>query len=253
LTDDVHARELAHHEELYSGFAQRHFAKPAVRALRAAMVRRVLSVTNAGPDSRVLSLGCGIADTEILLAPHVRHITAIDLSPSAIRQARQDAQHLSNFELIEGTLDNAPLDGREFDTVIAIFFLHHLPDGELGRTIRRIHRHLRPGGAFYSLDPSRFRLSGALGRLIVPKLMKRYQTPDERELDPRGTAALFRQSGFEARHDYFDFASSPIAGLFPSWRAGYLASRAADNVIVRLPLLRRLGSNFEIIARRSAP
>ena len=35
LADDVLKRELDYHEKLYSGFAQRHFARPAVRALRA--------------------------------------------------------------------------------------------------------------------------------------------------------------------------------------------------------------------------
>src|SRR5215475_4204296 len=84
-------RELAYHEKLYSGFAQQHFARPAVRALRAHMVKRILTLTGAGRNSRVLSLGCGIGDTELLLAPHVRELVGVDLSPSAVRQARQDA------------------------------------------------------------------------------------------------------------------------------------------------------------------
>ena len=86
--DDVLARELAYHEKLYSGFAQSHFARPAVRALRAHMAKRILKATGAGRDSRVLSLGCGIGDTELLIAPHVREIVGVDLSPTAIRQAR---------------------------------------------------------------------------------------------------------------------------------------------------------------------
>ena len=84
-------RELAYHEKLYSGFAQQHFAKAAVRELRSHMVRRILELTGAGKTSRVLSLGCGIADTELLLAPHVGEVFGIDLSPAAIRQARADA------------------------------------------------------------------------------------------------------------------------------------------------------------------
>ena len=42
LSDETLARELAHHDELYSGFAQQHFAKPAVRELRRHMVQRIL-------------------------------------------------------------------------------------------------------------------------------------------------------------------------------------------------------------------
>ena len=44
---EVLRRELAYHEKLYGGFAQRHFARPAVRALREHMVRRILRLTGA--------------------------------------------------------------------------------------------------------------------------------------------------------------------------------------------------------------
>ena len=238
-------RELAYHQKLYSGFAQSHFARPAVRALRAHMVSRILKLTGAGPRSRILSLGCGIGDTELLLAPHVGELTGIDLSPSAIRQARADAEKLGirNAHFEEGTTAEG-----EYEAVIAIFFLHHLPDPELADLPRQLKRLLVPGGVFYSLDPSRGRLSGAIGRLLIPNLMKRYQTEDERELEPEPTAALFRRAGLEARVAMYDFGSSPLAGLLPGWRAGYSLARRLDDVLLRVPALRRRGSNFEIVA-----
>ena len=91
---EVLKRELAYHEKLYAGFAQRHFARPAVRLLRCHMVARILHLTGVGKDSRVLSVGCGIGDTELLLAPYVAEIVGVDLSPAAIRQARADAERL---------------------------------------------------------------------------------------------------------------------------------------------------------------
>jgi SAM-dependent methyltransferase len=239
-------RELEYHEKLYSGFAQSHFARPAVRALRRHMVDRILRATGAGPESRVLSLGCGIGDTELLLAPRVAEVLGIDLSPAAIRQARADAAKLAigNIRFEEGT----GAAGR-FDVVMAVFFLHHLPDDELAKLPARVHSLLVPGGVFYSLDPSSRRLSGAIGRRLFPRLMMRYQTPDERELEPEATAALFRNAGFDTRFDVYDFGSSPLAGLLPGWRWGYRAARALDDRILRLSALRRMGSNFEVIAR----
>ena len=96
--------------------------------MRSHLVGRILQLTGAGKNSRVLSLGCGIGDTELLLAPHVAEVVGIDLSPAAIRQARADAEGLGirNARFEQGTAAS----GR-FDTVIAIFFLHHLPDAEL--------------------------------------------------------------------------------------------------------------------------
>jgi len=248
LVDDVLKREREYHEKLYSGFAQRHFARPAVRALRSHMVRRILRLTGAGKHSRVLSLGCGIGDTELLLAAHVRKVVGIDLSPAAVRQATLDANRLGvrNARFTECSVDDVAGD---FDVVIAIFFLHHLPDPALSSLPGEIARMLPRGGCFYSLDPSRWRLSGMVGRLLIPKMMAKYQTEDERELESGSTCALFRGAGFDARIGRYDFLSSPLAGLFPGWRAGYLAARSLDEILVRTPMLGRLGSNFEIIAR----
>jgi len=246
--DEVFERELAYHEKLYSGFAQAHFARPAVRALRAHMAQRILRMTGAAGNSRVLSLGCGIGDTELLLAPHVREIVGVDLSPAAIRQARADALRLGigNARFEEGSEPPADAAGR-YDAVIAIFFLHHLPDAALADLPRKLAGWLAPGGIFYSLDPSRRRLSGVVGRKLIPGLMKKYQTADERELEAGASAALFRRAGFKVRVEIYDFGSSPLAGLFPGWRAGYRIARVLDDALLRVPMLRRRGSNFELI------
>ena len=186
----------------------------------------------------------------MLLAPHVAEVTGIDLSPAAVRQARADAATLgiSNARFEQGIA----VEGR-FDVAIAIFFLHHLPDAELAALPRQVARQLTPGGIFYSLDPSRRRLSGVVGRLLIPKLMKRYQTEDEHELDAEPTAALFRQAGWNAEVKMYDFGSSPLAGLLPAWGAGYRLARRLDDWILRVPVLARRGSNFEVIARAPGP
>jgi cyclopropane fatty-acyl-phospholipid synthase-like methyltransferase len=211
------------------------------------MVQRVLAKTGAGQTSRVLSLGCGIGDTELLLAPHVRELVGVDLSPSAVRQARQDAVRagITNARFEEGALESA---AGKFDAIIAIFLLHHLPDSMLHAAPALIRERLAPGGVFYALDPSRRRLSGMVGSLLFPRLMEKYQSPDERQLDPEETAACFRSDTFETRISMYDFVSSPLAGLLPGWRSGYRIARAADEVLVRIPGLNRLGSNFELLA-----
>ena len=246
---EVVKRELAYHEKLYSGFAQRHFARPAVRLLRCHMVARILHLTGVGKESRVLSLGCGIGDTELLLAPYVAEVVGVDLSPAAIRQARADAERLGigNVRFEEGS----EAEGR-FDLAMGIFFLHHLPDDDLAELPRQVERHLAPGGMFYSLDPSRRRLSGALGRLLVPWMMRRYQTPDERELEPEATCRLFAAAGFDARVETYDFGSSPLAGLFPGWGWGYGFAREFDDWLLGFEWCRRRGSNFEIVAKATS-
>src|SRR5258708_21867591 len=84
-------RELAYYETLYGTDAASHFAKPAVVAFREYLVERILRLTGAGPESRVLSIGCGVGDTELLLAGHVGHVTGVDLSATAIKEANRAA------------------------------------------------------------------------------------------------------------------------------------------------------------------
>jgi hypothetical protein len=81
--------------------------------------------------------------------------------------------------------------------------------------------------------------------------MERYQTEDERELDPESTAELFRRAGMETQVGIYDFGSSPLAGLFPGWRAGYGIARRMDDALLKVPALRRRGSNFELVTRLS--
>ena len=245
-------RERAYHEQLYSGKAQQRFGQAAVREFRAHLCGHILRATGLGPAARVLSLGCGIGDTEIALAPRVASVTGVDLSPAGIREARSSAQQagVANARFIEGTLDNVELEPQFFDLVIAIFFLHHLPDAALQAMPRQAARLLAPGGWFYSLDPSRLRLSGAVGSILIPWIMKEHQSPDERQLDAGMVAALFAAEGFDCRAGYYDFVSTPLAGLFPAWQAGYRAARRLDDMLVRVPGLRRFSSNFEIVARK---
>lgn len=243
------SRELSFHEELYSGFAQQHFAKPAVVAFRHHLVRRILKATGAGKDSSILSLGCGIGDTELLLARHVGTVHGIDLSPRAIEQARMDAatQGITNATFAEGSWTKFDSSGERFDAVIAVFFLHHLTDDEMRMIPSLIRSWLKPGGRFYSLDPSRRRLSGAIGQLLFPSLMKRHQTPDERPMLPAEAAEHFKSGDLAVETRWYDFVSTPLAGLFPAWRWGYRVARAVDEILIRTPIVRSVSSNFELI------
>ena len=152
----------------------------------------------------------------------------------------------ANVQFREGLVES--VEGR-FDLVLGIFFLHHIPDEALGRMLESIHNRLAPGGVFYGLDPSRHRLSGAVGRVLFPSLMRKYQTPDERELDAALVSEFFAAEGMQCETGYYDFISSPLAGLLPGWRAGYHVARTADDLLLRIPGLRRLGSNLEIVGR----
>lgn len=251
---DILARERDYYDQFYSGFGREFLARPAIRSLRAHMLERLRRLTGVGPSSRLLSLGCGIGDAEILLAPHVAEVVGLDLSAIAIEEARRAAAEagVKNLRFLQGSPDSLPFPPGSFDLVFALAVLHHLPPETLSSFSRQVFALLSPRGKFYSLDPNRRRLAGWLGQLFVPHLMKRFQSPDERELDPAETADLFRGAGFHCQYGFYDFLSSPLAALLPGWRAGYRLARRLDDLLIHVPLLRQLGNTFEILAVKSA-
>jgi SAM-dependent methyltransferase len=251
-TESVLDRELAYYEDAYCTYIPALFAQPAVVQFRHYLVKRILRATGASAQSRVLSIGCGIGDTELLLAPHVAHVTGVDLSPVAIGEARRaaTARAISNVDFANESWQTSQLAEAPFDIVIAIFFLHHLPARDLSAFPNQLKVALQTRGTFYALDPSARRLSGFLGELLLPKLMKKYRTDNEHPLLPQATAAPFRAAGFETITRWFDFTSTPLAGLFPSWESAYRVARLLDEGLIRVPLLRQLSSNFELIGRR---
>jgi SAM-dependent methyltransferase len=220
-------------------------------AFRRHLVARIVRACALTPASRVLSIGCGLGDTELLLAPRVGHLTGIDIADAGIAQARAAAAQLGiqNALFDVQLLENLPPEP-VFDAILAIFFLHHLPDPVLDATPARLLRLLKPGGRLYALDPSIDRLSGKVGRLLFPRLMAKYQTEDERELALPRVAQLFQNAGFQVQGGYYDFGSTPLAGLLPGFAPGYRLARFADDLLLRLPPLRKMGSNFEITAIR---
>lgn len=237
-----------------------HYEVDAARILGSAIFRRVhqraalqfLRHTGAGRAHRILSLGCGDGSIERRLAPHVAEIVGLDLSPVAIGQARAQAEAagLRNVTFSVSEAGAAPLEsfGR-FDFVAAFAVLHHLGDAEIEATLRRARKVLRPGGAFYSSDPSRRRLARHFAGL-VRATYERYHSPDERELDPEALAALAAAAGFSrpviAYTDYFLGPLAWLAPRTPDWLAAAL--EALDNLALGVPLLRRYASSFGLRA-----
>ena len=104
------------------------------------------------PDDDMLEVGCGTGSTALLLAPHVAHITATDVSPAmvAIGQRKAEAQGLSAKVAFTVAGANSALPHRDggYDVITAFNLLHLVDD--LAESLRAIHARLRPGGRFIS-------------------------------------------------------------------------------------------------------
>jgi len=236
--------EREYHDAHYEAEA-RLFETALFRRVHARAARQFLRATGAGRAHRVLSLGCGDGSIERLLAPHVGSMVGVDISPVAIAQARAKSSAFANLSFASG--QGWP-DG-PYDVVAAFAFLHHLDDAAIRETLRAARGALRPGGVFYSSDPSS-RRAVALFRGLVRATYERYHSPDERELDPASLRRLFGEVGFQnVSLHYSDYFLGPLAWLAPG-TPGALAGalEAADSLALRIPLVRRYASSFSVCA-----
>lgn len=153
---------------------------------------------------RVLDYGCGSGENACLLADCGAEVTAFDLSPLSISQARRRAE-------VHGLADRVRFDVRaagqtgypsgSFDVVVGEAILHHL-HMDLSTVYAEIGRLLTPAGSAFFIEP--VANSRWLRRLRACLPVPCEATPDERQLHYADLEPL-KQHGFaqvEYRHFY---------------------------------------------------
>lgn len=108
---------------------------------------------NAGPGSRLLSLGSGPGGMEIEYAKQSpgAHIACMDINPDLLALGRERAESLGlDMSFHVADLNTVELPREEFDVVYCAASLHHVI--ELERVAEQIGRALRPGGVLIAVD-----------------------------------------------------------------------------------------------------
>jgi SAM-dependent methyltransferase len=93
------------------------------------------------PCRRVLDIGCGAGAFAAELAQRVEHVDAVDRSAAMIEAARAGTP--DNVRCVLGDVLTDPLPGGDYDAIVSISALHHMP---LPEALGRFAAALRPGG-----------------------------------------------------------------------------------------------------------
>jgi ubiquinone/menaquinone biosynthesis C-methylase UbiE len=101
-----------------------------------------------GGDATVVDLGAGTGQFAVAVAPNVRRVVAVDVSPVMLDhlRAKLATAGVDNVECVQAgflTYDHA---GEPADVVYSRYALHHLPDFWKALALTRIAAMLRPGG-----------------------------------------------------------------------------------------------------------
>ena len=130
--------------ETYNFVAEAWHADVVSRPIHRPGVSKVLSLLPAG--SRVLDVGCG---SGLIAKPFVdagMSVVGIDLSEGMIEIARRE-NPAGDFRVLD--LRQTDQIKGQFDAVLAVAVLLHLPRQELRATMERLVAKVRPGGLLY--------------------------------------------------------------------------------------------------------
>ncbi|NTW88089.1 MAG: class I SAM-dependent methyltransferase [Desulfobulbaceae bacterium] len=104
---------------------------------------RIAAEYNA--DCQLLEIGCGMGSDLLQLARRGLKVTGVDLTDAGIELARKRFSiYGKEGDLRVADAENLPFEDMSFDVVYSFGVLHHTPDTP--KSIREVHRVLRPGG-----------------------------------------------------------------------------------------------------------
>ena len=94
---------------------------------------------------KVLDIGCGSGALATRIAKHGAHVTAVDLTQTAVDLTRKNAASQGlDVDVIRCDVEKLPLESDSFDFVFSWGVLHHTETFE--NALEQVHRVLRPGG-----------------------------------------------------------------------------------------------------------
>jgi ubiquinone/menaquinone biosynthesis C-methylase UbiE len=144
---------MDHDERVRQEFTRQaaHFAS-AAKIADVRLTQRFVDAVAPEPEWRILDVACGPGLVTVALAPHVREVVALDLTPEMLNNVRQRcaAAGIANVQIQQGSAANLPFEANIFDAVVTRLSLHHLDNPAL--PISEMARVLRPGGRLVVAD-----------------------------------------------------------------------------------------------------
>ena len=105
-------------------------------------------------SGRVLEIGIGSGHNLPLYSNKVRELIGLDPSARLLDMIRgAGGRPPAPLELIKGTAEAIPLDGRSIDTVVSTWTMCTIP--EVGRALQEMYRVLKPGGCLVFVEHGR--------------------------------------------------------------------------------------------------
>lgn len=191
-------------------------------------------------DPKVLEIGCGtgILSEFILKKNPSLNIKGIDISPEAIKVAREKMSKYKNVNFKVGSVTKSPYASESFDLVIGNSVLHHL---DLKPALREIRRVLKTGGKIWFCEPNIINPQIFFEKNI-PLFKTFFQdTPNEKAFSRWSLAKLLKDGGFNR------VVSRPYEFLHPLIPGRFIKPATKTLIFLeKVPLLREFAGTLRI-------
>ena len=115
--------------------------------------RRLSALAQVEPGIKALDLACGTGDIAFALSANGATTTALDITPRMLELAAAKQSLANPPRWVAGDMMALPFANARFDLVTTGYGIRNVPI--LKTAIEEIHRVLKPGGLFLSLDFNR--------------------------------------------------------------------------------------------------
>ena len=109
-----------------------------------ARLQEVIDLARPRPGDLALDVATGTGNTAFALAPHVRRVIGLDLTPEMLNEARRIAatRGVANADWVIGDAANLPFQDETFDIYVVRAAPHHFPD--IDQCLAEAYRVLKP-------------------------------------------------------------------------------------------------------------
>lgn len=119
---------------------------------KGASLARLVELVGPAADWHGLDIATGGGHTALVFAPHVKHMTASDLTQQMLDQVEKQVtgKAIDNVSTHIADAEDLPFDEGRFDLVTCRIAPHHFP--EIPKFVAEVARVLKPGGTFALVD-----------------------------------------------------------------------------------------------------
>ena len=199
----LHQREANFHDQWARSTDIRTISVREAFEAPTAMENRFL-LEQMGPlaGKRLLDVGAGLGESSVYFALQGAQVTTSDISPEMVETTlRLGEFHGVKLEGVVSTGEDLLVPESCYDIVYLANVIHHVHDR--ASLYRQVHRALKPGGRFFSIDPIAYNPAIKVYRVMATEV----RTEDECPLT-RSDVAMSRQ--------FFPTPTSATIGTFNS-------------------------------------